>query len=860
MYKSNILRLFSNRIFLYVLSFIFPVVLILFACMFAHIFPFGDKTYILWDSDLQFVPFLGYFKSIFTSNTDFVYSLSKAGGSGMFEFNTCYLNNPLNFISFLFPDNRLDVAFEVITLFKIAMSGLAFSFFLNFNKPFDKYSLLFSTAYALATCSLYYSQSIMGYEGMYLLPVALVGIEKIIKEQKAVLFVLITTFGFLLEPYAGFVILLFSFFYFLYFYFLNTPENKKRVFGLYFISVFFIITMSLITTLPSWFALQGTKYHIKFIPELFFFRLSEVFPFLYTGTVYNSLFYGSSYPYIYSGILPLILFIGYFVNKEISRKEKLLSGLFVCFILFAFCWHVLFTVFNGGNPLPLGCIFRFVYVFVFLFLLLAYKSFNKYEFQSSKSITLIAVIFVLVTISVLCESAEYVLNKAIVTADLLLGFIFIFLLAIKNKTNQKKMVVISALLLFILSFGELITNTFICFSSQEECRLSSPKEFSSYYKNISGVIKNIQERDKGFYRIDTEETLTKGKSWFKGHYNNNALMFNYNAISHYSSLGKISLRNFYAKLGFDIYPANHIIGYSDNMPLFAPSFLGIKYIISDKENHINPYIKADTVLTEKPLFVYQNPYALPIGFLSESNILSLQIKDKNVFEIYNIIPKTILGQDFGDIYTVNPIEYTEFSEANKIAKARFINKETEPLWLTQTGIGFDGFQQFTANNKLLREPFENIAYTVEYLGSFDRGEEVIINAYRNYIIAQKQRPDFLYASQNADKLAEYFDLIKQKACDLKVITSSHLKGSFTAVKDNQVLVLTIPYDENWEIKIDGKKVEQLRVLEELTGVLIKKQGRHSIEMKYKTKGLLPSALLSLFSLFLFMFLIRKKYL
>ncbi|MBR3501626.1 MAG: YfhO family protein [Alphaproteobacteria bacterium] len=119
--KERLKLISENRIFLYFISFCTPIFLMLLVCLFSGFYPFGDKAYLIWDSDIQFVPFLAQFKAIVSSGTDFVYSFAKAGGNGMLDFNACYIDNPLNFIAFLFPDNRLDVAFQAIVFVRIAL-------------------------------------------------------------------------------------------------------------------------------------------------------------------------------------------------------------------------------------------------------------------------------------------------------------------------------------------------------------------------------------------------------------------------------------------------------------------------------------------------------------------------------------------------------------------------------------------------------------------------------------------------------------------------------------------------------------------------------------------------------------------
>lgn len=837
----------------YTLSFFIPIILVLLACFFLGIYPFGNKTYGLWDADIQFTPYLGYFKSIFTSNTDFIYSLAKEGGNGMFDFNACYINNPLNFIAFLFPNNRLDFAFEVITLIKIGLVGLSLSWFLNHDKPFDKKSLIFSCGYALSTCALYYSQSIMGFEGMYLLPAALVGIDKITAQQKPMIFIGFTAAALLLEPYAGYIVLLFSFLYLLY---SLSLDNKgwKRVLGTYFLSVAGIISLSMIITLPTLFALQGTKYHISCMLKLLLFNPLDIVPFLYTGTRFPNLFFDSPYPYIYVGILPLIFVISYFLNNGIKLKERLFTGLFLCFMVLSLAWHPLFSLFNGGNAMPVGCMYRYVYIFLFLFCYIGYKGFDKFDAQNKLSVFLLGLIFVGTTLWVHHLPFAYI-SKTLVAFDCILGLFFIICLYLAKMTSKQSWIIF---LIMFLGFGELCLNAYMVFGCQDENRLSTPTEFRTTYDNMSNILNAIKTNDKGFYRIETEETLVKGKSWIDGHWNNNALMYNYNAISHYSSLGSVNLRNFYAKMGFDILKFNNLVAYSDNMPLFAPSFMGIKYIISDKKEHINPYVLLMSSDKPKPLYVYENPFALPVGFISENDILNLEIGDKHVFGLYNILPKYILGEDLGDIYKIFEFDEVNYSPSTQLSDAKFIVTTDEQLWFSQDIFGAKAFEYFTVNSEQRRIGKSLLSFSVEHLGKYNPGDEIKIIMYKNQDLHIHLLPKFYYASQNAELLKQYFDLIKKRSCDLEVITSSHLKGHFTTEKDNQVLFLTIPFDENWEIIIDGKKVNQQRVVEAMTGVLIKNQGEHTLEMKYKIKLLPFSALISLLTLLLMIFYFLKR--
>ena len=855
--KERLKLISENRIFLYFISFCTPIFLMLLVCLFSGFYPFGDKAYLIWDSDIQFVPFLAQFKAIVSSGTDFVYSFAKAGGNGMLDFNACYINNPLNFIAFLFPDNRLDVAFQAIVFVRIALTGLSFSYFLNHDKKFDYRTLMFSTAYALSSCAIYYSQSIMGFEAMYILPVAMVGIEKIVKEQKCLLFILSEAIAFLIEPYAGWVVMFFSLYYFLYSYFLNKPQNTKKVFALYLTSIAFIILLSAIVTLPVWFALQGTKtssFYLIFTG--FKFALTGLLAYFYTGVTLNNHFWSSQFPLVFSGILPFILLIAYFLNKNIERRERLIDGLFLAAVVFSLSYKLLFTLFNGGNPYPLGCMYRFMFIFDFTMLYLAYKSLKNLDKISAGGITFLSAIYILITLKVYFTPKIDVYPN-IILADLFYGIVILLLILLLTK--KQKLYTGIIILLMLLHFGDLSANSAICFKLQELCKLSTPEEFRSNYDKMSGIIKELKANDKNFFRVETEETVTKGKRWLDGYFNNNSMLYDYNGISHYSSLGSENLRKFYAKIGFDTYFGNNIIAYSDSLPAFTPSLFGIKYIISDREEHINPYKKLKRVdFLSKPLYVYENPYAFPLGFVSENEIIAKDIfSEKNIFQTYNELMKTITGKDWGDVFDIYALENVEYSDSDRIAHIHTNVETDKKIWLTQKTLWHDAFEYLTFNKQIRRSMYTTVSFVLEYLGQYKTGEPLNIEVYRNKLYRGTSRPEFFYGAENTDILENYLNLIREHALNLQFISSGHLKGTFTTEKNYQVLFLTIPYDENWKITIDGKPVRQVALFDAMTGILIQTTGEHKLEMKYKPKALTEGALISLLALILLCWFIRK---
>ena len=55
---------------------------------------------------------------------------------------------------------------------------------------------------------------------------------------------------------------------------------------------------------------------------------------------------------------------------------------------------------------------------------------------------------------------------------------------------------------------------------------------------------------------------------------------------------------------------------------------------------------------------------------------------------------------------------------------------------------------------------------------------------------------------------------------------------------DQVIFTSIPYDKDWEIFIDGKKVKQIKILGDFMGIECEK-GNHTISLKYNTHYEIP---------------------
>ena len=87
-----------------------------------------------------------------------------------------------------------------------------------------------------------------------------------------------------------------------------------------------------------------------------------------------------------------------------------------------------------------------------------------------------------------------------------------------------------------------------------------------------------------------------------------------------------------------------------------------------------------------------------------------------------------------------------------------------------------------------------------------------------------------------------FSKLKESQWDIKEHSDTYLKGEITA-KENQIMFTTIPYEDGWRIKVDGKEVKPVKLIDSMIGINVP-EGTHTVSMrffpKYFTVGILAS--------------------
>ena len=103
---------------------------------------------------------------------------------------------------------------------------------------------------------------------------------------------------------------------------------------------------------------------------------------------------------------------------------------------------------------------------------------------------------------------------------------------------------------------------------------------------------------------------------------------------------------------------------------------------------------------------------------------------------------------------------------------------------------------------------------------------------------------------------EKINKLKEDTLENVKISNNKITGNIEVEKD-KLLCFSIPYNEGWSIKIDGKETQLYKANTMYMMAKVKK-GYHEIELNYITPGLKEGIILSVIGLILFIKIVLKE--
>jgi len=322
----KIIRFFL-KYHLYVISFLFPALTLFLSYVLKGVYPFGESSILILDLYHQYIFYYEWFYNMFYEGTSFFYSFSRSLGGEMMGLYAYYLASPFSFLLLLFPRELMVEATMSMILVKVGAAGVSFCVFLKKSRnASDLFSIMFSTMYALMSYVIIHTMNPMFLDAVILLPIVILGLERLVNENKYGIFVVSLSLLFITNFYIGYMTGIFIFLYFLYYLFGKTEivEMKMRLkkLGLFLSSSMLSLGLSMWILIPTYFSLQMGKIGFTdpdFTPrqqldifDVFF----KMLPFTYDTVNFDGL------PFIFAGTIVLILSLVIFFPNKFLQKQK----------------------------------------------------------------------------------------------------------------------------------------------------------------------------------------------------------------------------------------------------------------------------------------------------------------------------------------------------------------------------------------------------------------------------------------------------------------------------------------------------------------------------------------------------------
>ena len=177
--------------------------------------PFGDQALLYKDGQQQMVDLFCWYKDVLTGSSSIDYTFTKYLGGSNFAVFTYYLSSPFSLLIVFFNKSQVSLFMNILYLLKASFAALFAGYYICRRfKPdtLSKYAftVILATSYALNLYMISQSSNVMWLDGVYMLPLILAGVEKLVDEKKSTLFVISAGLGLIFNWYVGIINLMFA--------------------------------------------------------------------------------------------------------------------------------------------------------------------------------------------------------------------------------------------------------------------------------------------------------------------------------------------------------------------------------------------------------------------------------------------------------------------------------------------------------------------------------------------------------------------------------------------------------------------------------------------------------------------------
>lgn len=781
------------------------------------------------------------------------------------------IGDPITALVAFFPDQYVYLYYELSILLKIYLSGFFFSELCFYTKKENIYAVL-SGALVYDFC--YYSIiNLIGHNyfftPMMYLPLIILGVEKIINDDKPYLLSAAVCLAAVSQFYFFFMVVMLTVIYvfvrLLVKYRSDIKTMFRKVIRIFVFSLLGLLMGGIIVFPMVYTYLSDVRMGIKIEHGILYDR------FYYERLLTIYLSNDNTYDLCLGFAGPTLL-----TMLMLFRRPKKNLTLCILAIIAAVCVCVPFCgkVLNG---------FRFVssrWCFG-ISLLVAYSLVHEWDEIGKDQTYLLIMSFFIFCFA--CISSWSRVDRVLVPLCITSFFLMVSCMKKKEIRSGLDLRQLCMLGLIVLNIFYIIDYDFsyrgsnrLRFAMDREDVLQYPISTETYvYKNFAD-----QADPDSFYRYSGENLIP-----------NNAMLYDTHSTDYYWSITNSYDQQFRNDIDLTNRCSWMIKGYELRSQL--ETLANVRYYIKPESSITDVPYGFDLVERSGDYDIYENSYALPFGYTFKKTLsLESWLKLNAVEKQEALLQAVVLDetQDSNGIisdakeisYTASPNENASFSDHEIIIEKEgasitfsfeglencenyFImegldhediysvveDDHTENMMLLNSSAGKERIIYYLTKNHHYYYGKKNYAVMVGYEG------KPLTQITISFSLPGKYHFDHIsIVCLPMEKYGNYIDSLSEETLKNVVFDPNRISGDIS-VSEDKYLLLSVPYSKGWKAYVDSKQVDLLQADEHYMAIFLEK-GNHQIELKYSTPLLKAGAIVSFVSCCAFLALIIFK--
>lgn len=768
-----------------VLAFLVPVLLMGMIWAVHGITYDGKLTLLVYDARAQFAPFLASLRYVFEKGSQSFFDWSVSLGGNYLALYAYYLASPVNWITVLFPLTKIADAFYLLVLLKVGLCGLSFYGFLicGIGKGENRRPacVFFACCYALMSYNIMYGICIMWLDGVILLPILLLGIDRLFEGAKGGIFFGALFLLFLSNFYISYIVGIFAFLYLIATMIRRWNMDSKKVCiratVRFFINTAMALAMSMPLLLPTLKCvllgndIRGDGMTASKLAYSFSMMdlLAQFLPQRFSGVANDAL------PMVFCGTIVGILTIVYFMQKH-PLREKISLGFLILCIFAGFCFQGIDFVWHGFQY-PDCYPYRYAFLLPAVMLMCAYKAYSRLNITKPNQQLIV------------CLTVGYTVAELFMNGSVLVGKI------------------------------------------HDEYGYSTREAYERYIDTYEQLLEPIRQQ-QSFGRVDFERNL---------YTSNGPILFGVNGTTSFVTTYNHKVNVFLRQLGaLDFSIITSAQGFTPVMD----AVFAVQYRVTG-DDLTDWYIKQNQETRGGNPNLYLNPYAMTLGYLIPNRTDTVEsCLSGTVFENQDIL-LNCLGVEEEQIFWESEVTYREIVREADQTICRYVfkgerNREIYACLACDAETSGSQIQIVLDGERMAVVPVLE-SKRIFSLGTLESGGDHILEII-GPVDLEVQR--ILFAESDKEASLRAIQGLQHRQVALKVGDTCLVEGEFAA-QTEEVLFTTIPYDDGLCIRIDGEIVQQNKQISETFAAVSVPPGRHTVTISYFPSGMKPGIMIAI---------------